>query len=111
MIFDNSKGIDQVERFNDGINKLNEIRNSFKEKQINIETIFKNYENIFRKVKEKLSQKDELISDKCIEQIIDYFEIKDENEKENLKIMIKSKKYEIIIKSIKFFLIKFQTKS
>ena len=42
--------------------------------------------------------------------MVDYFDIKDDNEKENLKIMIRSKKYEMVVKSIKFFFENFANK-
>ena len=55
----------------------------------------------FDKIKDELSKEDESKSNKFIEQMIMYFYIK--KNKEDLIIMLKSKKYERDIKSIKFF--------
>jgi len=114
-IFEKSKGKDQEERFDNALAKLKFIKNSFeKEKEKNIETIFKfklekeedskKFENIFENIKDELSKKDDSQSDKFIKQMITYFNIKDENKQKDLIIIIKSKKYEMIVKSIKFFI-------
>jgi hypothetical protein len=104
-IFEKAQGKDQSERFKDGITKLNKLKDSFKNNSTNIEEIFKDkdFEKIFTNIKEELSKKEESKSDKFIEQMEDYFDVKDDSEKNNLKIMIKSKKYEMVVKSIKFF--------
>ena len=110
-IFEKAKGIDQEERFKDALGKLKMIKKSFEEEKFNIETIFKfedaedskKFENIFENIKDELSKKEDSQSDKFINQMIDYFNIKEENKKKDLIIIIKSKKYEIVVKSIKFF--------
>ena len=156
-IFEKAQGRDQEERFNDSLSKLKSLKKKFKENSLNIEKIFENYIddiskkevniiNIFKSIKEDLSKKEESISDKFIEQMADYFDIKekdektndenektnDENEKANdenikineknkkineknkkkndLSIIIKSKRYEMVVKSIKFFFENFQNK-
>ena len=111
-IFEKAQGKDQSERFKDGIDKLNKLKDSFKKNSTNIEEIFKDkdFEKIFTNIKEELSKKEESKSDKFIEQMIDYFDVKDESEQNNLKIMIKSKKYEMVVKSIKFFFENFPNK-
>ena len=119
-IFEKSKGRDQEERFKDALAKLKMIKDSF-EKANDIETIFKfkfeeeedskKFENIFENIKDELSKKEDSQSDIFIKQMIEYFNIKDEkgeNKQKNLIkdliIVIKSKKYEMIVKSIKFFI-------
>ena len=72
---------------------------NFKEKEDS-----KKIKNIFESIKDEISKKDELYIDKFINQMISYLNIKDENNKKDFVILIKSKKYEIIIKSIKFFI-------
>ena len=113
-IFEKAQGKDQADRFKDALDKLNKIKSSIKNKSednsINIEIIFKEFENIFKNIKEELSKEEESKSDKFIEQMIDYFNIKDDEEKENMKIIIKSKKYEMDVKSIKFFFENFSNK-
>jgi hypothetical protein len=102
-IYKNTQGRDEAKRFEDAVDKLNEIKRLFEKNSQNIEIIFEKYGNIFQKIKEKLSKKDEYITDKFIEQMIDYFDIKDIYLRKDLTILIKSKKYEVIIKSIKYF--------
>ena len=116
-IFEKAKGKNQEERFKDALNKLNMIKKSFEDAKFDIETIFKfkfkeeedskRFENIFENIKEdlsKLSKKEDSKSEKFISQMIDYFNINDEKKKSDLIIIIKSKKYEKIVKSIRFFL-------
>ena len=112
-IFEKSKGRDQEERFKDALSKLKFIKKSF-EKANDIETIFKfklekeedskKFENMFENIKDELSKKEDSQSDVFIKQMIEYFNIKDENKQKDLIIIIKSKKYEMIVKSIKFFI-------
>jgi len=104
-IFENSQGKDQSERFEDGLKKLNNLKKLFNESSSNIEVIFneENFVNIFKNIKEELGKKDESKSKEFIEQMIEYFNIKDGKKIEELKIIIKSKKYEMVVKSIKFF--------
>ena len=112
-IFEKSKGKDQEERFIYALDILKSIKTSF-EKTKDIETIFKfklvkeedsrKFENIFEYIKDELSKREDSQSDIFINQMIEYFDINDENKKKDLVIIIKSKKYEMIVKSIKFFI-------
>ena len=101
-IYENSQGRDQIERFDHAERKLYEIKYLFKE-SLNIEIIFQKFENIFNNIKEELSRKGESKSNEFINQMVDYFHINNEETKEDLSIIIKSKAYETIIKSIKIF--------
>ena len=104
-IYAHSQGLDDSERFDDGIRRLKEIKKLFLENSSNIEKIYEKREcyDIFNNIKNELSKKDEYIIDKFITQMIEYFEIKDKHTILDLEILIKSKKYEVIIKSIKYF--------
>ena len=112
-IFDKSKGKNQEERFQDALEKLQFIKTKFGEEN-DIETIFKfklkkeedskKFENIFENIKDELSKREDSQSDIFIKQMMEYFNIKDENKRKDLIIIIKSKKYEMIVKSIKFFI-------
>ena len=113
-IFEKSKGKDEKERFKDALNNLNKIKQLLEELKFDFEELFKfnfkekedskKIKNIFESIKDEISKKDELYIDKFINQMISYLNIKDENNKKDFIILIKSKKYEIIIKSIKFFI-------
>jgi len=111
-IFKISQGQDQGEIFEDALKKLNDLKKSFLNNSSNIETIFNNKEfvNIFKSIKEELGKKDESKSDLFIKQMIEYFDIKDEKKKEELKMIIKSKKYEMVVKSIDDFFINIKGK-
>ena len=111
-LFKISQGTDQGEIFEEAIKKLNELKKSFEENSSNIEAIFNNpnFKNIFKSIKEELGKKDESKSDLFIAQMIDYFVIKEKTKKEELKIIIKSKKYEMVIKSIRDFFINIEKK-
>lgn len=114
-IFENAQGKDQAARFYDANKKLKELKDLFAQKPSDIEVIFnqKNYIDTFKDIKEELGKKSENKSKEFIDQMIDYFNIKDndkdkdkdKNKKiiEDLKLIINSKKYERIVKSIKFF--------
>ena len=116
-IFENAQGKDQAARFYDANKKLKELKELFAQKPSDIEVIFnqKNYIDTFKDIKEELGKKSENKSKEFIDQMIDYFNIKDndkdkdkdknKNKKiiEDLKLIINSKKYERIVKSIKFF--------
>ena len=111
-IFEISQGKEQTERFKDGLTRLKNIKNLFEEKS-NIDEIFnsKDFKNIFTNIKDELSKKEEgSKSNKFIKQMIDYFNIKEEKDQKNVKIIIKSKKYEMVVKSIKFFFENFSNK-
>ena len=95
----------QAKRFEDAIKKLKELKDLFNKNSSNIESIFtdKNYENTFKDIKEELGKKTEDKSKKFIDQMIDYFNIENEIVINDLKMIINSKKYEMIVKSIKYF--------
>ena len=101
-IFEIGKGKDQGQRFDNASNELRDIKNSFKESK-NIEIIFNKFKKIFKDIKEELSKKEESKSDEFIEQMIVYFDIKNKETKEDLEIMIKSKIYEKVVRSIQYF--------
>ena len=101
IIFDNILGSDQEKRFYKAQKKLNEINQLFKD-GTNIEEIYKQNEKIFNKIKDELSKKEESKSKEFIEQMIKYFNI-EKKYQEDLEIMFKSKKYEMDIRSIKYF--------
>ena len=131
-IFENARGSDQLERFEDATKKLKTLKNKLDgnedstekskdsksekgksdEKKIDIEIIFneKEFINIFRDIKEELSHKNESESQLFTKQMIDYFDIKNESVKNDLKMLINSKKYENIVKSIKYFFDNFSNK-
>ena len=111
-IFENAVGKDQSERFDDGVNKLNNLKKLFDKNASNIQIIFneKNFINIFKNIKEELGRKDESKSNEFIKQMVEYFNITDEKKIEELTIIIKSKKYEMVVKSIKFFFDNFSGK-
>ena len=101
IIFDNTSGPDQEKRFYNAQRKLNEIKQLFKD-GTDIEEIYKQNEKIFNKIKDELSKKEESKSKEFINQMIKNLEIQ-EKYKEDLEIMFKSKKYELDVKSIKYF--------
>jgi len=104
-IFENTQGVDQADCFENANIKLRELKKLFKSESTDIEIIFKdtNYINIFKDIKEELGRKSESKSTKFIDQMIDYFNIKDNTVIKELKMIINSKKYEMIVKSIKYF--------
>ena len=115
-IFEKSKGYDKENRYKDAIYILSKMRESFKrqsynkEQSFNIEKIFEEFRNIFIDIKEELSIKEKTKSDEFIKQMKDYFNIRNEETIRDLSIIIKSKRYEMIVKSIKFFFENFSNK-
>ena len=112
-IFDNAVGNNQEERFNDAIKKLGDLKTLFAgNNSKNIELIFNNkdFVNTFKDIKEELGRKTKIKSEEFIEQMQLYFEIKDPKVVEDLKMIINSKKYEMILKSIKYFFDNFLNK-
>ena len=67
-IYAHSQGLDDSERFDDGIRRLKEIKKLFLENSSNIEKIYEKREcyDIFNNIKNELSKKDEYIIDKFI---------------------------------------------
>ena len=98
-IFENTQGKDEVERFDEAIKKLKDLKCIFAEAIFN----HPNYKDTFRDIKEELGKKSENKAKEFIEQMIDYFCLKDGALFEDLKILINSKKYENIVKSIQYF--------
>ena len=111
-IFENALGDNQAERFDNANKKLKELKSLFAENPINIEKILnhENYKDIFNQIKNELGNKPEIQSKTFMDQIINYFEIKDKKVIKELKIIINSKKYENIVKSIKYFFDNFSYK-
>ena len=105
MIYENTQGKDELNRFNEANYKLHDIKMVFKRNESDIERIFKveEYSNIIKDIKEELSEKDESESALFINKMIEYFNILDKSIIEDLIILINSKKYEIIVKGIKYF--------
>ena len=104
-IFEKAQGQDQADRFNGACEKLNSLKTTFTGGPKNIEAIIndKAYGNIFKDIKEELGRKDEIKSDEFLEQMKKYFTITDKNAINDLKMLIKSKKYEMIVNSIDYF--------
>ena len=104
-IFENAQGGNQAELFTDAIGRLSGLKESFKKNSSNIESIFNdpNYINTFKDIKEELGRKSEIKSRDFIDQMINYFSINDKNVIKDLKMIINSKKYEMIVKSIQYF--------
>ena len=128
-LFEKSQGKNQEDRYNEAKSKLEEINNLLTNKttgsevssstmlQTNSESlsnlekiIFVNYKTVFKEIKDELSKKEDSISDKFIEQMIKYFNITNDETKKDLRIIIKSKIYEKVVKSIKFFFENFGNK-
>ena len=93
-IFENAQGKNQAELFADATKKLSGLKESFKKNSSNIESIFNdpNYVNTFKDIKEELGRKSESKSKDFIDQMIDYFNIKDNIVFNDLKMIINSKK-------------------
>ena len=98
-IFENAQGKDEVERFDEAIKKLKDLKYIFDEAIFN----HPNYKDTFRDIKEELGKKSENKTKEFIDQMIDYFCLKDGALFEDLKILFNSKKYENIVKSIEYF--------
>ena len=105
IIYDNTKGREEESHFKNALNKLQEIKKSFINSN-DIEDIYRENEYILNKVKDILCNKEQFQSNKIIEQMVQYFELKDQC-KEDLIIICKSKKYEMDIKSKKLFFANF----
>ena len=128
-IFEKSQGNNQEDRYNYAKDKLDKIKNLFtkepstseksenkkqpltEEPLSNIEEIILvKYKDIFNEIKEELSKKEDSVSDGFIKQMIKICNIQNDKTKKDLNILIKSKKYEIVVKSIKFFFENFGSK-
>ena len=127
-IYEKSTGNNQEARYNEAKSKLDEIKNlltqtsnkeelstkmfqSNNDPLSNIEAIiFDKYKNIFTEIKDELSKKEDSFSDKFIKQMVENCGITNEETKKDLSMIIKSKKYELVVKSIKFFFENFGNK-
>ena len=91
-IFENAKGRDQAERFEDATKKIWELKKLFNDDSKNIEVIFKNEKFIttFKSIKDELSRKAEDKSKEFVDQMIDYFKIEDKNAIKDLIMIINS---------------------
>ena len=107
IIYEMKSGKDENKNFDNAYEKLEEIGKKLKNKT-NIIELNNLYKDIFKKIKEKLSNNEER-SQELIKNLIDYYQIDVKNDKDNkelidnLTILFKSKKYEMDIKSIIFF--------
>ena len=104
-IFEKAQGKDQEDIFKNAYTKLISLKGKFRDNPKNIEAIIndKDYENIFKDIKEELGRKDEIKTDEFLKQMKKHFTITDENAIDDIKLLIKSKKYEMIVNSIDYF--------
>ena len=101
VLYNSTNGKNQEEHFQISINKLENIKDLLKYKA-SIKEIYDEYEIIFEKIREILSL-NELKIEKCIEQMIDYFNLDKKELINDLTILLKSKIYEMDLKKIIFF--------
>ena len=108
VIYETSHGNDQEKRFQEAVTNLERIKELF-DKNTKANKIYEQNKKIFEKIKELLSY-NESKAEKFIEQMKEYFNIKENKElEEEITILFKSKKYEIDIKSIIYFFESFET--
>ena len=107
VLYDESLGNDQEKRFNEALKKLDDIKNLF-DKNASINEIYKINKEIFNKIKEKL-RNNESRADIFIRQMINYFNINNQELINDLILIFKSKKYEMDINGIIYFFERFQT--
>ena len=101
ILYDEEYGNDQEKRFNQAFKKLEDIKVLFN-KKANIQEIYQKNKDIFNKIKEMIS--DNKSKEEIIKQMTDYFEISEKKELINeLTIILKSKKFEMDLKSIIYF--------
>ena len=106
VIYDEVYGNDEI-RFNKAINYL-KICKGFLAKNATASQMYQNFKEFIDILKEKLSH-DESKADKFINQMVEYFNVKDKKEMiKEFTIIFKSKKYEIDLKSIIYFFKHFQ---
>ena len=101
-----NSGKDKNRNFDDAYEQLEEIGKLLKNKT-DVIKLNNKYKDIFKKIKEKLSNNEER-SQEFIKNLISYFNIIDEKLIDELTILFKSKKYEMDIKSIIFFFENFE---
>jgi hypothetical protein len=101
VLYDEENENDEGKCFNNALQKLNDIKTLFDSKT-EISQIYEKNKNIFNKIKEMISN-NESKAEKFIKQMIDYFKITDKKLIEGLKIIFKSKKYEMDLNIIIYF--------
>lgn len=101
IIYEANSAKDDNTKFDNAYEQLEKIGELLKNKT-NIIELNNQYKDIFKKIKEKLSNNEER-SKEFINYLTDYYNIQDENLIDELTILFKSKKYEMDIKSIIFF--------
>ena len=106
IIYEMNYGKDENKNFDQAYEQLEIIGNLLKNKP-NIIELNEKYKEIFKKIKEKLSNNEER-SQEFIKNLINYYNINDEQLIDELTILFKSKKYEMDIKSIIFFFENFE---
>ena len=109
-VYEYTQGKNTEERFNNTLDKLYSIKYTYIDNPHDLGIIFKDLENVFENIKEELIKQEESKVDVYLKEMIDFFHIDDISEQKNLKIIIKSKKYEFIIKCMKFFFDNFAKK-
>ena len=109
VIYEMNAGKDEDASFNFAYNKLDEIGNLLKENTGVIE-LYKKFKDIFDKIKEKLSNNEERAQN-FIKNLLEHYDINNENLIDELTILFKSKKYELDINSMIFFFKYFETQN
>ena len=102
VLYDAEYGINQERRFNMALKKLDVIKDLFNS-NATAQDIYQKNKEIFSKIKEIISD-NEYKALEFINQMIDYFEIRDKKELiYELTLLFRSKRYEMDIKSIIYF--------
>jgi len=101
IIYDMNSRKDEIKNFDNAYETLNKIGEYIKDKTDIIE-LNNQYKEIFKKIKEKLSNNEEE-ANRFIDNFKDYYNISNTNLIDELTILFKSKKYELDINSIIFF--------
>ena len=109
-VYEFTEGKLTEERFNNTLEKLYTAKYTYVDNPCDLGIIFKGLENVFENIKEEIIKEEELKVDEYLKEMIEFFHINDIAEQENLKMIIKSKKYEFTIKSMKFFFDNFTKK-
>ena len=101
VIYDLNAGKNEEDSFNNAYNILEKIGNLLKE-NTDIIKLYEQFKEIFDTIKERLSN-NETRAQEFIKNLIEYYEINNENLIDELTILFKSKKYELDINSIIYF--------
>ena len=101
VIYDLNAGKNEEDSFNNAYNILEKIGNLLKE-NTDIIKLYEQFKEIFDTIKERLSN-NETRAQEFIKNLIEYYEINNENLIDELTILFKSKKYELDINSMIFF--------